>query len=221
VIDRRVLTDQVSQMQHFDRAWFQEAQNSAKRARPALPRIEQLLVSVPFLLLTFLNWQTAKAGIFWQTNACGVIEQAATIRPSEFSEGHVLRLCRSFLAAHRQAVVIRYLIVTDAQEALTNLRGPGITDIEFPGWRRFYLAQSRHPPPTAELIRIVDRASVRLRFLDGTIVERVIEGSSPLRIRFQGETVRILGATADRANTPRGVPPETAHLLSRSPAHGA
>ena len=84
-----------------------------------------------------------------------------------------------------------------------------MTDIDFPYWRSAYLSQTRNPPATAELIRLRDRALVRMRFLDGSIVERILGGGNPLKMNFQGESVTILGLSSTTTITPRGISPGT------------
>lgn len=159
---------------------------------------------------------SAETDVVWQNRSDKTIEEAVKINASDFTEPNVLRLCRSFLAAHADAVMIRFLIVTDAQEALNHLRGPGVTDIDFPSWRQYYLAQSRQPPATAELIRIRARAMVRLRFGDGRLEERILQSGDPLKISFSDEIVYIRGLAATYTNAPQGVSPMTMALFAQT-----
>lgn len=158
-----------------------------------------------------------RAETLWRRLSAGAIEEAVAIPASSFSEANVVRMCRSFLATQHEAKVVRYLLVTDAQEALNHLRGPGLTDMEFPFWRIAYQAQPQRMPATAELVRIRDRAAVRMRFLDGRIVERVLEQGNPFKMEFQGETTRILGVAPSYTNPPRGVSPSTVEFFVQTP----
>lgn len=151
--------------------------------------------------------------VLWIKQSATSREHAVLIRAAMFSEKHVVSLCRSYLDLHREAAVIRYLIVTDEREAFQNLRGSGITDIDFSGWRQLYLAQSPRPPATAEMIRIRNRASVRMRFSDGRIAERILEYESPFAITFQSMKVRITGLALNL----HGPSSSTVELFVQSP----
>ncbi len=164
-----------------------------------------------------LGLADGRAEILWQGHAQRMIDQAVSIPVRTFSEGQVVRLCLSFLNAHRGDVVARYIIATDAQDALSNLRGKGVTDVTYQGWRNWYLQQPEQVPATAELIRVVDRAAVRIRFSDGRIVEHVIQGPSPFRVTFRGEVVRLLAVAPARMYGLRWVSSDPVEFFLQAP----
>jgi hypothetical protein len=118
------------------------------------------------------------------------LDAEVQIAPSEFTERHVLDLCRAFMAANSDYTVIRYLVVTDRVDA-EKLIGPP-ADFDFSAWLYLYKKESPLPPPTAELIKLGDKAVVRLKLANGANSERVIGAGSPLTIDFQGESAKIL-----------------------------
>ena len=119
------------------------------------------------------------AQTLWQIHGEKIYESAVTIPRSEFSDGSVAEMCDVFLREHRDDFVLRYLIATDAQEGY-KLRGKP-TDVTFEGWRRAYLSNVTAIAPAAELVRLGDRASVRLRYADGTVTERILERRQSVR----------------------------------------
>jgi hypothetical protein len=128
----------------------------------------------------------------WRVAGQQTLDAAFQIPPSEFSESNVLARCRAFMDATTGYVLRRYFIVTDREDAIDKLGGPGITDIEFPDWLRDYRAENPAPPATAELIAVRDQAVVRFRFGDGEIRQVVIGSGNPLEIEFRGELVKVL-----------------------------
>ena len=153
--------------------------------------------------------QSLHGEVLWHIQGERTLDEAVRVSPNAFSEARVIKLCRSFLAAHRHFAVVRYVIATDAQDTMQSLQGPGVTDVSFQGWRNMYVDQHGQFPAAAELIRITNRASVRIRFLDRKIVERVLENSSPLKITFRGEMACILHVASVSAEVPPGVSPIT------------
>jgi hypothetical protein len=104
-------------------------------------------------------------------------------------------VCRAFIRAHPQSRLIRYAVFTDLQDGRNYFRGLGVTDWEFPAWRHAYLLANQKLPATAEMIRIGDRASVRIRFQDGRIEEHVLVGGSPFDLNLDGIEARLLAIT--------------------------
>lgn len=137
--------------------------------------------------------RAANAQQVWRVAGQETLDQATQISLSEFNERRLLDLCKAFIDANPSYKVLRYFVVTDAKDAVERLRGPGVTDIEFPDWLRRYKLESPTPPPTAELIKVRDQAVVRLRFPNGEITQRVIGAGNPLQVSFRGETVKVLG----------------------------
>jgi len=129
----------------------------------------------------------------WQDKGRGIVEQIDLISIEQFTEPNVTRLARQFLAGNAQTPVIRYLIVVNEYDALSKLRGLGVTDIEYAGWREMYLKEDAAVPPTAEMIKIRDRAGLRIRYASGQVVEKVLRGGSPFEYKFDGECLRLHG----------------------------
>jgi hypothetical protein len=134
----------------------------------------------------------ASAQQLWSFHGQRTLDEAFQVPAAEFTEGRVLDLCQAFLAASSGYSVARYFVVTDRADAIENLRGPRVSDIDFPDWRRRYEGASPHPPATAELIKVRDQAVVRLRFDDGEIRQQVIGVGNPLQIDLHGEALRVL-----------------------------
>jgi len=146
-----------------------------------------------YLLAGLILMLPTEPAVIWTKHPKAMIEQAVAIPGYEFNESYVLRLSRQFLATHASIPVIRYLVVTNQQDALEKLRGPGISDIDFPSWRQMYLSESRTPPETAELIKIRGNAAVRIRFINGSIVQRVLLGGDPFVLVHKGKPFRVVG----------------------------
>jgi hypothetical protein len=125
-----------------------------------------------------------------------MLDEAFLIPPAEFAEPRVLELCHAFMVANHGYRVLRYFVVTDSTDA-RRLLGPGVTDIDFPGWLQDYKTEPQNPPPTAELLKVGEKAVVRFRFRDGKIIERVVGTGNPLEIHYQGEAVKVLDIAPD------------------------
>ena len=156
------------------------------------------------------------ARVLWRTDAPGTLEMVNVLRPDEFSEAAILRLCRAFLAAHQRERFLRYAFATDDQEAYRGLRGRGTTDSTFSSWLYFYRA-AHYSGSFAEMLRIGDRIGVRFRFQDGSITERILQGGTPFQIRFQGQDVRLLFITFYWTHGDADAPPKTAEIYLETP----
>ncbi len=146
--------------------------------------------------------------VFSERQARNAVEVAVLIQPSQFTTSYVIALCKSFMDAHQESPLVRYVIFTELQDGRNYLGGLGVTDWEFPAWRHAYLLENQNPPATAEMIRIAKRASVRIRFQDGTIEEHVLLGGSPFDLNLDGIAARLLAVTFHGAGAHRGDIPD-------------
>lgn len=129
----------------------------------------------------------------WQDQGREIVEQIDVIPLEKFTEPNITQLAHRFLARNVQVPVIRYLIVVDEQDARSKLRGLGATDIEYSDWREMYLKEGDGVPPTAEMVKIRDRAGLRMRYASGQVAEKVLRGASPFQYWFDGERLRLHG----------------------------
>jgi hypothetical protein len=131
-----------------------------------------------------------------------MIEVAVLIKPAAFSMGEVRALSQSFLKSHRQQKLVRFVIVTDRDDAFSRFRGLGATDQTFTEWRRMYLSYPMPVPDSAEAVRIDTRESLRVRFRDGRIVNRVLNTGNAFEMPFRDQLVRILDLSLYRDTCP-------------------
>lgn len=153
----------------------------------------------------------------WQDRGRGIVEQIDLIPIEQFTEPNVTRLARQFLAGNAQTPVIRYLIVVDEHDARGKLRGLGATDIEYSNWREMYLKEGDSVPPTAEMIKIRDRAGLRIRYASGRVVEKVLRGPSPFEYLYEGERLRLHGVAVCHEGVPGGWRGKMAQFFFQTP----
>jgi len=178
-------------------------------------------VLLPFTVFLAIapELQPKEVALIWDAQANSAVEAAVAVPPADFSVDLVLNMCRAFLARNQRRSLIRYLVVTDADEAKKSLRGLGVTDWDFQMWRRAYLASSGSPQlATAEMIRIGNMVSVRLRLADGALTTRGIAGHNPMIQRFQGHDIKIVEVTLGWQGDPANVFVETSKPFTISEA---
>ena len=146
----------------------------------------------PVVAWSFFCIFACNGQVVFERSAPAVIEAREQVPPASFTEALVLRLSRRFLAAHRTTPLVRYVVCTEKVDCRTDpLRGKP-TDWDFETWKQAYLREPANPPAAAEMIRIQRRAAVRIRFSDGRIVERVLEGTSPYVVTVRNRRGKLL-----------------------------
>lgn len=153
----------------------------------------------------------------WQDQGLGIVEQMDLIPIEQFTEPNVTRLAHQFMVKNSQIPVVRYLVVVNEYDALSKLRGLGVTDVDYAGWREMYLREGGAVPPTAEMVKIGDRAGLRIRLASGQVVERLLRGSNPFQYWFNGERLRLHGVAVSHEGVPGGWQGKMPHFFFQTP----
>jgi|GEM_PF-2816187 len=160
------------------------------------------MINSIFLLAALSNLDNVAGctpDVVFQVRAASAFQEAVLLPAPAFSPSHIIDLSKSFLRAHLRETILRYVIFTSRSDVGSYLGGRGTTDWDFPKWREAYMAESGSPPAIAEMIRLGDRASVRIREQDGKITEHVLQSASPFRVDIVGRKAQILSVTFQKA----------------------
>lgn len=140
--------------------------------------------------------------VLWETTGAIGTERAVVVDSRYLSIREATRLTKIFLDGRRGEIISRYIIATNAEDGLTNLRGIGVTDKTFPDWRQAYLNYLMPIPATAEAVRLTHRTAIRFRRADGRLVVATLGSRSPYEIDFRGESLRLISIALLRTSCP-------------------
>lgn len=124
-----------------------------------------------------------------------VVQKDLLIQPADFSKAYVLKLASAFLDESRKANAAKLTVYTNRTTAFLLRGGKGVTDYSYGLWRFEYKDLLPKISAMAEVIKLKDRATLRIRDAGGRVEEVDIRGESLFHGRINDVDYDLLEVT--------------------------
>jgi hypothetical protein len=149
------------------------------------------------LLVCFLSIAMAACSgqeVLYQLEG-SVVQKDFLIQPNDFSSAYVLKLSNSFLHETRNASLAKLTIYTQKPLAFLLRSGKGVTDYSYEFWRSEYSELLPKLSAMAELVKVKDHATLRIRDAEGRVEEIALNGDNVFHGRVNGTEYDLLEVT--------------------------